>query len=139
MAQKKAIRAEGAPRQGDRAPDVAHALFPGHCPNSAQVRSWPMFDDPRSRFYYCYEKYFVARLHSQEEKEIRFYALLSLAQVHQIVGDSDQAKAAKVMHELMGMVLSETQAAEMYQELRKDSGVVESPTGGRPAQRVGFS
>jgi hypothetical protein len=78
-------------------------------------------------------------LHSQEEKEIRFYALLSLAQVHQIVGDSDQAKAAKVMHELMGMVLSETQAAEMYQELRKDSGVVESPTGGRPAQRVGFS
>jgi hypothetical protein len=98
-----------------------------------------MFDDPRSRFYYCYEKYFVARLHSQEEKEIRFYALLSLAQIHQIIGDSDQAKAAKIMHELMGMVLSETQATEMYQELRKDSGVAESPTDVRPAERVGFS
>jgi len=98
-----------------------------------------MFDDPRSRFYYCYEKYFVARLHNKEEKEIRFYALLSLAQIHQIVGDSDQAKAGKVMHELMGMVLAETQATEMYQELRKDSGVVESPIAVQPAQRVGFS
>jgi hypothetical protein len=78
-------------------------------------------------------------LHSQEEKEIRFYALLSLAQIHQIIGDSDQAKGAKVMHELMGMVLPETQAAEMYHELRKDSGVVENPTDGRPAQRVGFA
>jgi hypothetical protein len=107
--------------------------------NSAQVRLCAMFDDPRSRFYYCYEKYFVARLHSQEEKEIHFYALLSLAQIHQIVGDSDQAKGAKVMHELMGMVLPETQAAEMYHELRKDSGVVENPTDGRPAQRVGFA
>ena len=98
-----------------------------------------MFDDPRSRFYYCYEKYFVARLHNQEEKEIRFYALLSLAQIHQIIGDSDQAKGGKAMHELMGMVLTETQATEMYQELRKDSGVVDSPTGVRSAQRVGFS
>ena len=98
-----------------------------------------MFDDPRSRFYDCYEKYFVAKLRNREEKEISFYALLSLVQVHQIVGDSDQVKAAKVMHELMGLVLPEEQTKEMYNELRKDSGIGESPATEAPAHRVGFS
>jgi len=98
-----------------------------------------MFDDPRSRFYDCYEKYFVAKMRNSEEKEISFYALLSLVQIHQIVGDSDQVKAAKVMHELMGLVLPEAQAKEMYNELRKDSGIGESPAAAEPAHRVGFS
>jgi hypothetical protein len=98
-----------------------------------------MFDDPRSRFYDCYEKYFVAKIRSKEEKEISFYALLSLVQIHQIVGDSDQVKAAKVMHELMGLVLPEAQAKEMYNELRKDSRVGESPAAAETAHRVGFS
>jgi hypothetical protein len=98
-----------------------------------------MFDDPRSRFYDCYEKYFVAKIRNKEEKEISFYALLSLVQIHQIVGDSDHLKAAKVMYELMGLVLPEAQAREMYNELRKDSGIGESPTVAEPPQRVGFS
>jgi hypothetical protein len=98
-----------------------------------------MSDDPRSRFYDCYEKYFVSKMRNKEEKEIRFYALLSLVQIHQIVGDSDQVKAAKVMHELMGLVLPEAQAKEMYKELRKDSGVGESPDVAETAHRVGFS
>ena len=98
-----------------------------------------MFDDPRSRFYDCYEKYFVAKVRNNKEKEISFYALLSLVQIHQIVGDSDQVKAAKVMHELMGLVLPEEQTKEMYNELRKDSGIGESPTAEAPAHRVGFS
>jgi hypothetical protein len=98
-----------------------------------------MFDDPRSRFYDSYEKYFVAKMRNQEEKEISFYALLSLVQIHQIVGDSDQVKAAKVMHELMGLVLPEAQTKEMYNELRKDSGVAESPDVAETAHRVGFS
>jgi hypothetical protein len=97
-----------------------------------------MSDDPRSRFYDFYEKYFLAKTRNQEEKEISFYALISLVQIHQIVGDSDQVKAAKVMHELMGLVLPEPQAKEMYHELRKDSGVGESPTT-ETAQRFGFS
>jgi hypothetical protein len=97
-----------------------------------------MSDDPRSRFYDCYEKYFLAKMRNREGKETNFYALLSLVQIHQIVGDSDRAKAAKVMHELMGLVLPEAQAKEIYNELRKDSGVGESPAGGT-AQRVGFS
>jgi hypothetical protein len=97
-----------------------------------------MSDDPRSRFYDCYEKYFLAKTRSQEEKEISFYALLSLVQIHQIVGDSDQVKAAKVMHELMGLVLPEAQTKEMYNELRKDSGAGESPAP-ETAQRFGFS
>jgi hypothetical protein len=98
-----------------------------------------MFDDPRSRFYDCYEKYFVAKMRNKEEKEISFYALLSLVQIHQIAGDSDQVKAAKVMHELMGLVLPEAQAREMYVELRKDSRVGESPAGAETTHRVGFS
>jgi hypothetical protein len=98
-----------------------------------------MFDDPRSRFYDSYEKYFVAKMRNGEEKEISFYALLSLVQIHQIVGDSDQVKAAKVMHELMGLVLPEARTKEMYHELRKDSGVGESPAVAEAAQRVGFS
>jgi hypothetical protein len=98
-----------------------------------------MFDDPRSRFYDSYEKYFIAKMHNREEKEISFYALLSLVQIHQIVGDSDQVKAAKVMHELMGLVLPEAQTKEMYHELRKDSGVGESPDIEENAHRVGFS
>jgi hypothetical protein len=98
-----------------------------------------MSDDPRSRFYDCYEKYFVAKMRNSEEKEISFYALLSLVQIHQIVGDPDQVKAAKVMHELMGLVLSEAQTKEMYNELRKDSGVGESPTVAETAHHVGFS
>jgi hypothetical protein len=98
-----------------------------------------MFDDPRSRFYDCYEKYFVAKVRNSNEKEISFYALLSLVQIHQIVGDSDQVKAAKVMHELMALVLPEAQAKEMYNELREDSGVGESPVAAEPAHRVGFS
>lgn len=64
-----------------------------------------MSDDPRSRFYDCYEKYFIAKTRDSEERVISFYALLSLVQVHQIAGDSDQVKAAKVIHELMGLVL----------------------------------
>ncbi len=98
-----------------------------------------MFDDPRSRFYDSYEKYFAAKMRNSEEKEISFYALLSLVQIHQIVGDSDQVKAAKVMHELMGLVLPEARTKEMYNELRKDSGVGESPGVAEAAQRVGFS
>jgi hypothetical protein len=98
-----------------------------------------MSDDPRSRFYDCYEKYFISKMRNREEKEIRFYALLSLVQIHQIVGDSDQVKAAKVMHELMGLVLPEAQAKEMYNELRKESGVGESPDVVETAHRVGFS
>jgi hypothetical protein len=98
-----------------------------------------MFDDPRSRFYDSYEKYFVAKMRNREEKEISFYALLSLVQIHQIVGDSDQIKAAKVVHELMGLVLPEAQTKEMYNELRKDSGVGESPDIAENAHRVGFS
>ena len=98
-----------------------------------------MFDDPRSRFYDCYEKYFVAKIRNKEEKEISFYALLSLVQIHQIVGDSDQVKAAKVMHELMGLVLPEAKANEMYNELRKDSGIGESTAAAEPPHRVGFS
>ena len=98
-----------------------------------------MFDDPRSRFYDCCEKYFVAKVRNSKEKEISFYALLSLVQIHQIVGDSDQVKAAKIMHELMGLVLPEAQAKEMYNELRKDSGIGESPTVAEPPHRVGFS
>ncbi len=98
-----------------------------------------MSDDPRSRFYDCYEKYFIAKMRNREEKEISFYALLSLVQIHQIVGDSDQVKAAKVMHELMGLVVPEAQAKEMYNELRKDSGVGESPAGAESPHRVGFS
>jgi hypothetical protein len=98
-----------------------------------------MFDDPRSRFYDSYEKYFVAKVRNSKEKEISFYALLSLVQIHQIVGDSDQVKAAKVMHELMGLVLPEAQSKEMYSELRKDSGIGESPSVAEPAHRVGFS
>jgi hypothetical protein len=98
-----------------------------------------MSDDPRSRFYDCYEKYFISKMRNQEDKETRFYALLSLVQIHQIVGDSDQVKAAKVMHELMGLVLPEAQAKEMYHELRKDSGVGESPDVAETAHRVGFS
>lgn len=78
-------------------------------------------------------------MRNKEEKEISFYALLSLVQIHQIVGDSDQAKAAKVVHELMGLVLTEAQAKEMYNELRKDSGVGESNAAGETAHRVGFS
>jgi hypothetical protein len=97
-----------------------------------------MSDDPRSRFYDCYEKYFISKMRSHEEKEIRFYALLSLVQIHQIVGDSDQVKAAKVMHELMGLVLPEAQTKEMYNELRKDSGAGESPAT-ETTQRFGFS
>jgi hypothetical protein len=108
-------------------------------PRSAKVRSYLMFDDPRSRFYDCYEKYFVAKVRNNKEKEISFYALLSLVQIHQIVGDSDQVKAAKVMHELMGLVLPEEQTKEMYNELRKDSGIGESPAAEAPAHRVGFS
>jgi hypothetical protein len=98
-----------------------------------------MFDDPRSRFYDCYEKYFVAKVRNGKEKEISFYALLSLVQIHQIVGDPDQVKAAKVMYELMGLVLPEAQAKEMYNELRKDSGIGEGPATAEPAHRVGFS
>jgi hypothetical protein len=97
-----------------------------------------MSDDPRSRFYDFYEKYFLAKMRNREGKEINFYALLSLIQIHQIVGDSDQVKAAKIMHELMGLVLPEAQAKEIYNELRKDSGVGESPAAGT-TQRVGFS
>jgi hypothetical protein len=98
-----------------------------------------MFDDPRSRFYDSYEKYFVAKMRNSEEKEISFYALLSLVQIHQIVGDADQVKAAKVMHELMGLVLPEAQTKEMYNELRKDSGVGEGSDIAETAHRVGFS
>jgi hypothetical protein len=43
------------------------------------------------------------------------------------------------MHELMGLVLPETQAKEMYNELRKDSGVGESPAAAETAHRAGFS
>ena len=98
-----------------------------------------MFDDPRSRFYDCYEKYFVAKIRNSEKQEVSFYALLSLVQIHQIVGDSDQVKAAKVMHELMGLVLPEAKAKEMYNELRKDSGIGESLAVAEPPHRVGFS
>src|SRR5260370_10502521 len=98
-----------------------------------------MTEDPRSLFYDCYEKYFIAKMRNSEEKEISFYALLSLVQIHQIVGDSDQVKAAKVMHELMGLALPEAQTKEMYNELRKDSGVGESPDIAENAHRVGFS
>ncbi len=98
-----------------------------------------MFDDPRSRFYDSYEKYFVAKVRNNKEKEIGFFALLSLVQIHQIVGDSDQVKAARVMHELMGQLLPEAQTKEMYNELRKDSGIGESPATAETAHRVGFS
>ena len=98
-----------------------------------------MSDDPRSRFYDCYEKYFFAKMRNSEEKEISFYVLLSLVQIHQIVGDLDQVKAAKVMHELMGLLLPEAQTKEMYNELRKDSGVGEPPPVAENAHRVGFS
>lgn len=98
-----------------------------------------MSDDPRTRFYDFYEKYSLAKMRNREEKEISLYALLSLVQIHQIVGDSDQVRAAKVMHELMGLLLPETQAKEMYHELRNNSGVGESPAGAEAAQRVGFS
>jgi hypothetical protein len=39
----------------------------------------------------------------------------------------------------MGLVLPEAQAKEMYNELREDSGVGESPVAAEPAHRVGFS
>ena len=97
-----------------------------------------MSDDPRSRFYDCYEKYFVAKMRNSEAKEISFYALLSLVQIHQIVGDLDQVKAAKVTHELMGLLLPEAQAKEMYNELRKDSGVGEPPLLQRTRTASGF-
>ena len=96
-------------------------------------------EDATGRFWYYYEKYFVAKMRNSEEKEISFYALLSLVQIHQIVGDLDQVKAAKVMHELMGLLLPEAQAKEMYNELRKDSGIGESPAVAEPSHRVGFS
>jgi len=98
-----------------------------------------MFDDPRSRFYDSYEKYFVAKVRNNKEKEISFYALLSLVQIHQIAGDSDQVKAARVMHELMGQVLPEAQTKEMYNELRKDSAIGEIPASAETVHRVGFS
>jgi hypothetical protein len=78
-------------------------------------------------------------MRNREEKEISFYALLSLVHIHQIVGDLDQVKAAKIMHELMGLLLPEARAKEMYNELRKDSGVGESPTVSENVHRVGFS
>jgi hypothetical protein len=43
------------------------------------------------------------------------------------------------MHELMGLVLPEARTKEMYHELRKDSGVGESPDIAENAHRVGFS
>jgi hypothetical protein len=98
-----------------------------------------MPDDPQSRFYDLYEKYLSAKRRNEEEKEIGTYALLSLVQIHLIVGSSDQVKAATVMHELMGHVLPEAQTKQMYDELRKDSGVGEGPAVEETAQRVGFA
>ena len=43
------------------------------------------------------------------------------------------------MHELMGLVLLEAKAKEMYNELRKDSGVGEPKPVAENAHRVGFS
>ena len=79
-------------------------------------------EEATGRFWYYYEKYFVAK-QGKEEAEIRFYALMSLSQIHQIAGAPGSKKGAEVMHRLMGLVLTEDQSAEMYAELRKDSGV----------------
>jgi hypothetical protein len=48
---------------------------------------------------------------------------LSIAQIHQITGDSDQNKATQVTYELMGAVLIKEQTQEMHYELRKDSEI----------------
>ena len=79
-------------------------------------------DDPTQRFYHYYEKYVVAK-QGNAAKETAFYALMSLAQIHQIADGPDTIRGAQVMHRLMGLVLTEGQTREMYDELRKDSGV----------------
>jgi hypothetical protein len=79
-------------------------------------------DDPTQRFYDYYEKYVIAK-QGNAAKETAFYALMSLSQIHQIADGPDTIRAAQVMHRLMGLMLTEGQTREMYDELRKDSGV----------------
>jgi hypothetical protein len=67
-------------------------------------------------------KYVVAKQRNAR-REFSFYALMSLAQIHQIAGGPDQNKATEVMHELMGLVLTKDQTREMYIELRQDSEI----------------
>ena len=65
-------------------------------------------DDPTQRFYPYYEKYVIAKQRNAG-KETAFYALMSLAQIHQIAHGPDTTRGAQVMHQLMGLVLTEGQ------------------------------
>jgi hypothetical protein len=83
--------------------------------------------DSKSPFYEYHEKYFAAKWRNKNQKEISHYALMSLAQIHQISGKADQSKAAKVMHDLMGLVLTPDQTREMYYELREPAREMLAP------------
>jgi hypothetical protein len=75
-------------------------------------------------FYDFYGKYFSAKQRNLKH-EVRFYALMSLVQVHQFAGSPGPTKGAEAMHKLRGAVLTESQTSEMYKEPREDSGVAE--------------
>jgi hypothetical protein len=78
-------------------------------------------EDSEKLFHTYYESYFAAK-QRDDRANVQFFALLGLAKLHEIVGNSDQIKAARLMHDLMGF-LSETQTREMYDELRNDARI----------------
>lgn len=79
-------------------------------------------EEPTRRFYHFYEQYFVAKQRNAG-KEVWFLALMSLSQIHQIAGAPGPIKGTEVMHKLLGVVLTEKQTSEMYDELREDSEI----------------
>jgi hypothetical protein len=127
MRNKEIHASFGGQERGDR------ILSTGHSPETKLAFSQAIREDPgmiemagdsKELFYQYYEKYFVAK-QGRSGKEVHFYALLSLAQIHQISNSPDTTRGMQVMHELMGAVLSEDQTREMYEELRKDSGLAQ--------------
>ena len=79
-------------------------------------------EDSKKLFHVYYENYFAAK-EQNDRANVQFFALLGLAKLHEIVGSSDQIKAVSLIHELMGLVLTESQTREMYDELRNDAGI----------------
>ena len=79
-------------------------------------------EDATRRFYHFYEQYFTAKQRNAG-KEVSFFALMSLSQIHQIAGAPGPVKGREVMHKLFAAVLNQQRTDEMYDELRKDSGI----------------
>jgi hypothetical protein len=87
--------------------------------------------DPDSRFLDYWEGYMRAKARNDTQEMGRF-ALMCLAHIHG--NNADQTHAAEELHRLVGLLLTDEQSREMYDELRADSGIdgVRRSVGVRP-------